>query len=490
MKISSLTLRHHYDNKGKPVKLNDITILYSKENGTGKTTLMRAILYTLGFPIPNTELINFSNYEFTIEMLINKKSYNIIRNGQLLTINKNEYDLPVDQESAHIFLFGTENNEIINNILGTFYFDQEKGWTLLNRGRIIGDIWFNIESFFRGLKEDENNDSYRLVARIEAINKKIEQYKLMSNVSEYKESVEREVEKNINYNTYMQNLDEEMLAQKMRLQKVEDEINTITEIMRKNKTFSDFISAKNIYVKNPIDDSIIRVTGETLLKYVETEEINIARKSRLIAERNKIKKEIFKREQVYEEENTLFDLPNIDEVLTRQFSAQQNFPSVQVKIMLDKFLEEKKDLNNKLKNRARLNNSWLMDANNIITKYANELKIPNKYIIDIFTSNLKAKSGAILHKMVFIYKLAYIKLLSNKLGYPLPIFLDSPSGREVERTTIDEMLKIIKRDFSSHQIIIASINNYTNLFPKAKVITINGTLFDERVLFEPINNFV
>ena len=170
MKIDSLTLRHRYASKNKNINFNsDVNILYSKENETGKTTLMRAIFYTLGFGIPDTELIKFKDFVFSIEMSRNRKKYNIERRGQLLTINENEFDLPSDQASAHGFLFGTGNNEIIINILGTIYFDQEKGWTLLNRGTIIGENRFKIESFFRGLKEDESDDSYRLFARINAI---------------------------------------------------------------------------------------------------------------------------------------------------------------------------------------------------------------------------------------------------------------------------------------------------------------------------------
>jgi len=486
MKINKLVLRHKYAFKDKVVDLNNnILILHSHDNETGKTTLMRAILYTLGFAIPDTELIKFNNFEFSLYIKNNNNNYKITRKGQLLTINENEYDLPTEQTGAHGFLFGIENNEIISNILGAIYFDQEKGWTLLNRGKIIGDNRFNVESFFRGLKGDESDDSYRLVANINILEKKIIQYKLMFSVSEYQEAINHDVEKNLNYKTYDQKLDEEMLTKKIKLQKVEDEINSITEIINKNKSFSDFIYAKNIFVKNPIDNTPIRVTRETLFEFLDTEEINSARKSKLIAERNKLKNEILTREQAQEKEKDefLFDLTNVDEELTKRFSKFQNINSVQVKIMLDKFIKERYILKKTLENRTKQNNPWVSNAYDIIYKYAQELRIPIDYKINIFTSNLKAKSGAILHKMVYIYKLTYIKLLSQKLGYPLPIFLDSPSGREVEKNTIEEMLKIIKRDFSKHQIIIASIYNYSDLFPKLKTITMNRTLFDNLPLF-------
>ncbi len=42
----------------------------------------------------------------------------------------------------------------------------------------------------------------------------------------------------------------------------------------------------------------------------------------------------------------------------------------------------------------------------------------------------------------------------------LPIILDSPSGKEVDQENIKLMMDILKRDFSDHQIIIASIYEY------------------------------
>ena len=38
--------------------------------------------------------------------------------------------------------------------------------------------------------------------------------------------------------------------------------------------------------------------------------------------------------------------------------------------------------------------------------------------------------------------------------------LKPPSGREVKTETVKEMLKLLQRDFSNHQIIIASIYDF------------------------------
>jgi predicted ATPase len=81
MKIHKMTLRHKHAFNEKSVSLNtNKIVLYSKENETGKTTLMRAILYTLGFAIPNTELIKFNDFEFSLEIINNR----VVRKLQFL----------------------------------------------------------------------------------------------------------------------------------------------------------------------------------------------------------------------------------------------------------------------------------------------------------------------------------------------------------------------------------------------------------------------
>ena len=41
----------------------NVNIVYSTKNSVGKTTLLRLLMYALGYPIPNTRGIQFSDYE-------------------------------------------------------------------------------------------------------------------------------------------------------------------------------------------------------------------------------------------------------------------------------------------------------------------------------------------------------------------------------------------------------------------------------------------
>jgi hypothetical protein len=485
MRINKFSLQHRSAFISKEVIFSSpVVIIHSGKNSTGKTTLLRAILFALGFPVPNTELIHFEDFEFTLDLTHNNEKIIVTRRENLLTIKGQEFDLPVEQHVAHSFLFGIGNNEILTNLLGTIYFDQEKGWTLLNRGTIIGTNRFNVEGFFRGLKEDESDESYQMVECIDALRKKIAEYRLMLNVAEYQAAVNHDVGQKLDFQTYQEGLNSSIIEKRIQLQNIENEISYITDMMRKNKSFSDYIEMKKIYVNDPHGDEPIRVSKNTLFEYNDLEDVNAARKSVLVAERNTLKREIAAIEVSQEKQITLSTLSTVDAELTSRLANISRISAIEVQSILDKLSKEKQSLSKDLKIRTKQNNTWVTDAYKIIADYAKEIDIPFDYKIDIFTSNLKTKSGTILHKMVFVYKLAYINLLSKKLGYPVPIFCDSPSGREVKSETIAEMLNILQRDFSEHQIFIASIHKYENVFSNAQIYEVDGTLFNEPTLFD------
>lgn len=484
MKIKSFKLIEESWPNWKTIDFNgDNYILHSASNSTGKTTLMRAILYSLGFNIPNTELVKFEKYEFEIN-LSRDKEYKINRKRSIIKINDIEYDLPTDQTIVLSNIFGTTNQEIISNLLGTFYFDQEKGWTLLNRGTIIGTNRFNIESFFRGLKNDETETSYEIVAKISSLEKKIAQYNLMIDVAEYQDTIKQNGSESLNYQSYNDELDIKLGNLKLELFNIENEIAKIKEIIKENKKFSDYIEKKNIYINNPQDDnSPIKVTKETLYKYNDSIDFDKAREEMFIIKRNNLKKEIAKIKSQQEKQISLINEPTIDQEIVYKLSRIEGISSIQFTKLKEEMKNEKQKLSKILIDRTKMNNPWIDKAYAMINKYAEELSLPTSYNIDIFTRNLKAKSGAILKKMVFIYKLTYISLLSNYLNYPLPIFCDSPHDGEIEKNTVESMLRILKRDFSKHQIIIASIYEFKEIIPNFKIFELNGNFFDKQTIF-------
>ena len=241
---------------------------------------------------------------------------------------------------------------------------------------------------------------------------------------------------------------------------------------------------KRIFVKNPSGGNPILVTKDSLFGYNEVLEMDEYRRNMLIAKRSQLKKSIASVKLEQEKQTSMFDIPTVEEEIVGKLSKVENISFVMVHKALDDMKRERKILNKELNNRTKSNNPWVKKAFESIKSYCEELGIPDAYKLDIFTSNLKGISGAILHKLVFAYKITYNKVLSEKIGYPLPIFCDSPNGREVEQNAIKEMMRILRRDFSDHQIILASIYKYEDIFDDAKIIKMNGTLFNERTIFD------
>ena len=132
-------------------------LIHSKQNSKGKTTLLRFLLYSLGYNIPNTRKIKFERCEVETAVYTEKIGNVILSRtaNSYIVLSANDdrttYVLPEQQNELHSALFGTDNAVILGNLLGAFYVDQEKGWTLLNRGVAIGSIHFNIEELIRGL---------------------------------------------------------------------------------------------------------------------------------------------------------------------------------------------------------------------------------------------------------------------------------------------------------------------------------------------------
>lgn len=147
--------------------------------------------------------------------------------------------------------------------------------------------------------------------------------------------------------------------------------------------------------------------------------------------------------------------------------------------IIDQLKRERQKLQEKIRLMTKQDNGVVLELHSCISAYASELDVGETYVAPnkdyIFTNDLKSLSGTILHKIVFSFKLAYIKLIKEKTQIVLPIVLDSPTGREVEYSTVEAMLRIIQRDFPDHQLIVASIHDYD--LNNKKIIEFKDRLF-------------
>lgn len=167
-------------------------LIFSEKNSTGKTTLMRCLLYGLGYAVPGTK--KFKIESCSIKVVLEKDD------GTILTLKRNtadsievleedaqiSYALPVQSKELYEKIFGTDNEEILNNLLGAIYADQEKGWTLLNRGKVIAGVHFNINELIRGLSGRNCED---IILRKKKVERNLKKYKQILNIAEYRESI-------------------------------------------------------------------------------------------------------------------------------------------------------------------------------------------------------------------------------------------------------------------------------------------------------------
>lgn len=459
-----------------------VNLIFSQENSKGKTTLLRFMLYSLGYSIPSTRKIKFDQCEVSARIYCDKIGDIVLTryNGMLLEVEfsgkKTTYILPDQLHDVQKIIFGTDRIDVLNNILGAIYADQEKGWTLLNRGTAIGSIRFNIEELIRGLSGCDCSDLIRTEKRL---TNELAKYHQMFSVAKYRESVVTESTSLVSdsYSVESNAVISQLLIQQNALQQ---ELKRIDKTLTDNKRVRQYVEDMKLMVQ--LDDgTIVPVTAENIVGLSDTIDYLIAKRKMISSDLHAVMRQLsnVQREQVQETEQLAFyQSESLIEIFDKKIaSVPINSKAVNKEIKrLEKAL---KDVRKEISSKTKSNTTVIMSLYDNVVKYASELGIGNSESIAtsyLFTSNLKELSGAVLHKTVFAFRLAYIVEIEKFLGIKLPIILDSPSGKEVDQANIQLMVNILKRDFSDNQIIIASIFHYD--FDAVNLIEIKNRLIE------------
>lgn len=456
-------------------------LIYSKKNSTGKTTLMRFFLYSMGYPIPSTKNIHFEKCLTVVTLTCSLGKISVLRNDEYLEVgledgSKENFILPTDQNIFHAKIYGTQNSDILNNILGIYYVDQEKGWTLLNRGIIIGKIRFNIEQLVRGLSDRSCDD---LIKDLDSVEIQLNKYKQLFSVSKYQKELNKS-ENNIVFDT----IDEEeqklleMLNSEISL--LQSELKRVNTVISENNSFKSFIEKMKIAVKGS-DGEAIPVNRDTIIGFDFSVEFLLTKRKIISSKISSLQSKAQKYEQNQIEQLQLIKTETLIESFDRNISKVE-VDQLAVSKAISSLVREKKRLKKQITSLTKYNNSMVTNIHNTVMKYAKELDF-EQFIIPssdyIFTDDLKSLSGTILHKIVFSFRLAYIVEVQKKINMTLPILLDSPSGREITKENVRAMIDILNRDFSDNQIIIASIFQYD--IDDINVIEIKDRLIDSTV---------
>lgn len=460
MIIKSLTIT-----EGKKSKTYEFSsqanLVHSDDNTVGKTTLLRLALYSLGYQIPNTMNMKFEKCVTQVLLDANGITYHIKRENEYLLVDDGTsteyYILPTELNQFHAIVFGTDNDDVLNNLLGTFYMDQEKGWTLLNRGKVIGSISFSIEKLILGLSE---RDYQKLQTELQLLEREIKKYQQMRDIAQYQREIYEE-KGDIIHDTYDETLQRDLSVYMFDVESLRKELREITDTIADNTTIRKFIEKMSLRVKAP-DGTIVPVNKDTIIGLDDNNDFLLSRKRLLTAQIAKLEQQIEKLRNMIYYQSQQPTTETLIEAFDRNLS-QIAIDAKAVTNIINELTERQSEVRRQLTELAKNNNDILEQMYLDISSYGVELGL-TQYMSSslgfVFTRNLKELTGATLMKMVFAFKMAYIRAVDRVLNIKLPLILDSPSGKELDQHNIQKLMDIINRDFSAHQVIVASIYYY------------------------------
>ena len=291
----------------------------------------------------------------------------------------------------------------------------------------------------------------------------ISKYKQMFSIAQYREQVEATMGSLVteNYSEQATNEIQQLLFQ---IGGIKRELKRVDKTLSSNKNFRKFVSEMKLIVQDAQGNQI-QVTEDNILGLNDSIEILISKRKMLSAELLDLENQLAAKEKSKaseDEQLSFLKSENLAEIFDKQIIAMP-MNAVAIKNELEKSEKQLKLVRTEIREKTKSNNAVVMGLYQDILRYASELGLSDTETIQpsyLFTSNLKELSGAVLHKTVFSFRLAYILAIERNLGMKLPILLDSPTGKEVDQENIKLMMSILKRDFSENQLIIASIYEY------------------------------
>lgn len=230
-------------------------IIFSKKNSVGKSTLLRILFYGLGYPIPSTYKMKFKKLKIWVTFQRDNNLYQSYRYSDYLELKKNGEIFYTDPISSNLsswysLIWGIDSLTVLDNLLGAIYLEQDKGWTLLNRGKIIGNISFNIRDLLIGLSEN-NSEILNMISEKNRLKQIKEETKAILKLSEYTNYSNKPVEEDIELS------DEDLNKYKnLKIQErfLKTRINELKRTINRTNSLKNYIYSLNLLIKNPIAD--------------------------------------------------------------------------------------------------------------------------------------------------------------------------------------------------------------------------------------------
>ena len=442
-------------------------LIYSSSNTKGKTTYLRMLFYSLGYPIPNMKGIDFYGIETTLEVCIKGIEYVIERNGNHLLLvfgdDKISYTLPSEHTAFLSYVFQYDNLKVLENLLGFMYIDQDKGWSLLNRGTVIGKIKFNIEELLSGLN---NVDISSLLEKRKKLKFDKDKYTALLNIQELSEQI-YENNGELFISDVQKEYSEKISYINLKISNLQQSLREINGLISREKSFFDYIDSMKLFVKST--EGNIPVNRQTLVNAPMSTEMLKARRSIIITDIEKLKREKAKYESALSDHTAktsqlkMWDDEAKSDFISKKIASIAPVDQDIVSELLTTTNNELKSVNHSIKSTVKNGNTFITQIYNYVLTYAKMLKVEEKMVQKedyIFTSDLKSMSGAVLQKMVFAFKVAFLKVIEEAIGVKLFMVIDSPKSKELDEENTKLIMKLVETELAENQVFIASIYDF------------------------------
>lgn len=462
------------DDRGEELKSK--TLITSDENTTGKITFIRLILYSMGFNIPSTKKINFNKLTTRLFFEKDNEKYQFIRQANKIYLYKSDnlidkYILPEDEQTILSYYSNISSPMLLDNFLGTWYFDQEEGWNWLSKGKVIGGNRFNLGEFIEGLM-DVNNAELRV--KIANNRRELRGYNLLKRNLEYRQQIETNFDSNEWNNA--DKLNAQLRTLELRISSLSKKVKDLENAQKSDEQFISLISEMKLRIKTKNGDEEL-VTADNICGFSSHRAFFDARLSILKRQLNKLLKE---KANIQDKLKKFTKLFNMESQLDRfnETISELKIDKSTIDSIVNKIRKENRELEKKLE-KSLDRNDYADKIRKKIIEFANELGVSDYLDVEgnfVDLNEMKQYSGANLHLLAFATHLAYLYVLQEVEKEKYPIIIDSPFGREVTQENVQLMYNLLEKHFNENQIISASINDISSFTTINKKIVFENSM--------------
>lgn len=435
------------------------TLIRSSENSVGKSSLLRFLLFGLGFKVPSTAGLNMFLYKVDVTFNNNNGKFISSRSvDRVILFNENKeiintYNLRNANETMSLmeFIFGYNIPKVYENLLGCIFIEQDSGWKISNHGTVLSYNKFNALSLVSTLNEKSISLLDEQIKRL-----RIEQnkYKSLLHLMEQTDNQSKTFAENndIKFNADFQKLKDRQSYLLSRRSDLKNSISDINTIICDNEKLGELIEKYSIIVKLPGVDRFV-LKKENIEPFNSTNAILIAKLNDFNSELSIIEDELYTIRFKMNKTDLNFSIESISDSAVKNL-REANIDSQKLKTIVSDLGKDIYALKKQRNEYISENNNFYNLLNRLISKRLDEYNCNNLIVGDFITKDNSSFSGIQAYNITLCYRLALNDFLSEVFSISLPLIIDSPGNGERVNINFNDLLsKVLK---NSNQIIIST----------------------------------